>query len=179
MITKPLLATVLLAGMAAASRIPGDKPLAVVPSVDLQRYLGVWYEIASFPQKFQKGCHCTKAEYSMSDKGYVRVVNSCRRGAAGGELKTAVGKAFVVAGSNNAKLKVQFFWPFRGDYWIIDLASDYSYAVVGDPSRKYLWILARTPKMAESLYGEIVARTAAKGFDIGKLVRMDQSCAGE
>jgi apolipoprotein D and lipocalin family protein len=173
-----LLAFAFALGMGAAPRPAQDAPLAVVPSVDLARYMGVWYEIASFPQKFQKGCHCTKAEYAMTDRGYVRVLNSCRKDSASGKVKTAEGKAFIVEGTNNAKLKVQFFWPFKGDYWIIELASDYSHVVVGEPGRKYLWILARTPKISEALYKEIVARTAAKGFDVSKLVLMDQSCAG-
>lgn len=176
--TALLLASLFLACTAFAPAAE-DKPLATVPSVDLQRYMGLWYEIASFPQRFQKGCHCTTAEYSMTDKGYVRVVNTCRKDSAEGKVKAANGKAFVVEGSGNAKLKVQFFWPFRGDYWIIDLAADYSHAVVGDPSRKYLWILARTPKMDETLYREIVSRIAAKGFDVAKLVLQDQSCSGK
>jgi apolipoprotein D and lipocalin family protein len=163
----------------AKTPLPADKPLATVPSVDLQKYMGTWYEIASFPQTFQKGCHCTVAEYSMTDKGYVRVVNTCRKDAADGKLKTANGKAFVVEGSANAKLRVQFFWPFRGDYWIIDLAEDYSFAVVGDPSRKYLWILCRMPRMDAALYQQIADRAAAKGFDIAKLQKTDQTCAGK
>jgi apolipoprotein D and lipocalin family protein len=172
--------SMVLAGWAAAARAEKSSgpTLATVPSVDLQKYMGRWYEIASFPQSFQKGCHCTSAEYTMTDKGYVRVVNTCRKDGADGRLKTATGKAFVVEGSGNAKLRVQFFWPFRGDYWIIDLAPDYSYAVVGDPSRKYLWILCRTTRMEESLYRDIVRRTAGKGFDTAKLVLNDQSCAG-
>jgi apolipoprotein D and lipocalin family protein len=153
-----------------------DQPLAVVPSVDLQKYMGKWFEIAAFPQKFQKGCHCTTAEYEMTDKGYVRVINTCRKDSADGKIKVAKGKAFIVEGSGNAKLRVQFFWPFRGDYWIIDLAPDYSFAVVGEASRKYLWILARVPQLDENLYQEIVACTAEKGFDVTKLVRADQSC---
>jgi apolipoprotein D and lipocalin family protein len=178
--TAILILMALLGGSAAAVHAaPGaDKPLATVPSVDLEKYMGRWFEIASFPQSFQKGCHCTTAEYSMTDKGYVKVVNTCRKDSADGKVKTADGKAFVVPGSGNAKLRVQFFWPFRGDYWIIDLAPDYSYAVVGDPSRKYLWILCRTPQMDETLYKEIVGRTASKGFDVSKLARNDQSCAG-
>ncbi len=162
----------------AAAWAGQDRPLAAVPSVDLQKYAGKWFEIASFPQRFQKGCHCTSAEYELTGKGYVRVINTCRKNGPEGKVKTAKGKAFVVEGSGNAKLRVQFFWPFRGDYWIIDLAADYSFAVVGDPSRKYLWILSRTPVMDEGLYQEIVRRTAEKGFDVAKLVRMDQSCAG-
>jgi apolipoprotein D and lipocalin family protein len=178
--TAIFLISALAAGLAGAvsAGAAADKPLATVPSVDLEKYMGRWYEIASFPQSFQKGCHCTTAEYSMTDKGYVRVVNTCRKDSAEGKVKKANGKAFIVAGSGNAKLRVQFFWPFRGDYWIIDLAPDYSYAVVGEPGRKYLWILGRTPTMDEALYQEIVARTAAKDFDVSKLVRNDQSCAG-
>ena len=178
--TAILLLSALIAGSAAAAHVAAvaDKPLATVPSVDLEKYMGKWYEISSFPQSFQKGCHCTVAEYAMTDKGYVRVVNTCRKDSAEGKVKTANGKAFVVEGSHNSKLRVQFFWPFRGDYWIIDLAPDYTYAVVGDPSRKYLWILCRTPQMDETLYRGIVDRAAAKGFDITKLVRTDQSCVG-
>jgi apolipoprotein D and lipocalin family protein len=162
--------------MARAGASVQSQALETVPAVDLQKYLGKWYEIASFPQRFQKGCHCTTAEYELTDKGYVRVINSCRKESPTGKLTVAKGKAFVVKGSNNAKLKVQFFWPFRGDYWIIDLAQDYSFAVVGAPNRNYLWILSRTTKMDEGLYQEIVNRIAQKGFDVSKLQRMDQSC---
>lgn len=155
---------------------PGIRPVRTVEKVDLDRYMGKWFEIAAFPQKFQKGCHCTTAEYEMTDKGYVRVINICRKGGPDGEISRAKGKAFVVKGSGNAKLRVQFFWPFRGNYWIIDLAEDYAYAVVGDPSRKYLWILSRTKEMDPALYDEIVQRIKAQGFDTTKLVKADQSC---
>jgi apolipoprotein D and lipocalin family protein len=176
---KMLLLAVCLLGFAAAGAAGQEKPpLATVPSVDLQKYMGTWYEIASFPQKFQKGCHCTTAEYVMTDKGYVKVINTCRKDSPDGKIKVANGKAFIVAGSNNAKLRVQFFWPFRGDYWIIDLAPDYSYAVVGEPGRDYLWILSRTPELNESLFEQIVDRCLQKGFDTTRLQRTDQSCAG-
>ena len=158
------------------ARDAGIQPVRTVDKVDLGRYMGKWFEIAAFPQKFQKGCHCTTAEYEMTDKGYVRVINTCRKGSPDGKVSRAKGKAFVVKGSGNAKLKVQFFWPFRGNYWIIDLAEDYTYAVVGDPSRKYLWILSRTPAMDPALYDEIVRRIEVQGFDTTKLVKADQSC---
>lgn len=165
----------LLFGMTslAAKDLP---PLQTVPKVDLMKYMGTWYEISSFPQRFQKGCRCTTAAYSMTDKGSVLVLNRCRKDSASGKLSQARGKAFVVEGSGNAKLKVQFFWPFRGDYWIIDLAEDYSYAVVGAPDRDYLWILARTPRMDEALYERLVTRCADKGFDTSRLRRTDQAC---
>jgi len=150
--------------------------LRTVESVDLERYAGSWYEIAAFPQRFERGCHCSSAVYELTDKGYVRVVNSCRKNGPEGKIKKVRGKAFPVPGSGNAKLRVQFFWPFRGDYWIIDLASDYSHALVGSPNRKYLWILSRTPEMAPSVYDAVVARAEEQGFDTTRLVRMDQSC---
>jgi apolipoprotein D and lipocalin family protein len=150
--------------------------LQTVEKVDLQRYMGKWYEIASFPQRFQKGCHCTTAVYELTDKNYVRVINTCRRDSPTGKVTQAKGKAFIVEGSNNSKLKVQFFWPFKGNYWIIDLAEDYSYAVVGDPSRNYLWILSRTPQMDPALYQDILSRAGEKGFDINRLKVTDQSC---
>ncbi len=145
------------------------QPLRTVPQVDIDRYTGTWYEIASFPQRFQKGCHCTTATYTRSDKGYIIVENRCNRDSVNGKASSITGKAFVEEGSGNAKLKVQFFWPFKGKYWIIDLADDYSYAVVGHPNRKYLWILSRTPHMADNVYEGIVGRLKQSGFDTGKL----------
>lgn len=143
--------------------------LETVPYVDLNRYAGKWYEIASFPQRFQKGCHGTTAVYTPTDQGYIIVENRCNRDSLRGKESYIKGKAFIDPNSGNAKLKVQFFWPFRGKYWIIDLAEDYRYAVVGHPNRKYLWILSRMPDMEPSEYDGILARLAAKGFDLSKL----------
>jgi len=150
--------------------------LKVVPYVDVNKYAGKWYEIASFPQSFQKGCHCTTAEYTMSDNGYIIVENRCKRGSIDGKQSYIKGKAFVQKNTGNAKLKVQFFFPFRGKYWIIDLADDYSYAVVSHPNRKYLWILSRTPKMDEFVYNGILNRLKENGFDLSKLERTLQEC---
>ena len=146
-----------------------SQTLQTVPYVDLKKYAGKWYEIASFPQPFQKGCNCTTAEYTLTDKGYVIVENRCNKDSIHGKQSYIKGKAFVVENSGNAKLKVQFFWPFKGKYWIIDLADDYSYAVVGHPNRKYLWILSRKPKLSESVYNSIINRLKDKGFDLSKL----------
>ena len=151
-----------------------SQTLETVPHVDLKKYIGKWFEIASFPQRFQKGCNCTTAEYSLTDKGYVIVENRCNKDSINGKLSYIKGKAFVVKNSGNAKLKVQFFWPFKGKYWIIDLADDYSYAVVGHPNKNYLWILSRTPTMTDSLYQQITSRLAEKGFDVTKLQRTKQ-----
>jgi len=145
-----------------------------VPYVDVARYTGKWYEIASFPQRFQKGCHCTTAQYTLSTDGYIVVENRCNRDSVNGRQSYIKGKAFVQPNSGNAKLKVQFFFPIRAQYWIIDLADDYSYAVVGHPSRKYLWILCRMPHMSDATYSAIIARLREKGFDIDKLKRTVQ-----
>jgi apolipoprotein D and lipocalin family protein len=146
-----------------------SRELQTVPYVDLERYAGKWYEIASFPNRFQKGCHSTTAEYTLSEKGYVIVENRCNRGSIKGKQSCIRGKAFVEKNSGNAKLKVQFFWPFKGKYWIIELADDYSYAVVSHPNKKYLWILSRTSKMDDKIYQQIISRLKVKGFDLSKL----------
>ena len=150
------------------------QPLQTVSNVDLNKYAGKWFEIAAFPQRFQKGCHCTTAEYTVSDKGYVVVENRCNRDSVNGKQSYIKGKAFVEKNTGNAKLNVQFFWPFKGKYWIIDLADDYSYAVVSHPDRKYLWILSRTPKMNPDTYNQILLRLKEKQFDLTKLKQTSQ-----
>jgi apolipoprotein D and lipocalin family protein len=151
--------------LAAAAARAAEKPLEVVPHVDLPRYLGTWYEIATIPQKFQKGCVGVTAHYSLRPDGAIDVVNVCRKGALDGKVTSALGKAWVVDKTTNAKLKVRFFWPFTGDYWIIELDPDYQWAVVGHPKRRYYWILSRTPQMDPALYDELLRRAAAKGYD--------------
>jgi apolipoprotein D and lipocalin family protein len=146
-----------------------SQKLQTVPYVDLKKYAGKWYEIASFPQRFQKNCNCTTAEYTLTDKDFVVVENRCKKDSVNGKSSYIKGKAFVVANSGNAKLKVQFFWPFKGKYWIIDLADDYSYAVIGHPNKKYLWILSRTPTMNDGIYQQIISKVKEKGFDISKI----------
>jgi apolipoprotein D and lipocalin family protein len=140
-----------------------------VSKVDLNQYAGIWYEIASYPQRFQKDCTGTTAEYTTTDKEYIIVENRCNKDSLNGKSSYIKGKAFVVKNSGNAKLKVQFFWPFKGKYWIIDLADDYSYAVVSHPNKKYLWILSRTPIMNDITYREVTNRLSEKGFDLTKL----------
>jgi apolipoprotein D and lipocalin family protein len=159
-------AILLLSLSCASDPGAGIPPPDVVPQVDLSRYLGTWYEIASFPQRFQRGCEDTKAVYSLRADGTIEVLNSCFRN---GKTDVAKGKAWVADKATNAKLKVSFFWPFRGDYWIIELGKDYDYAVVAGPSRNYLWILARSSTMDKDLYDAIVGRLKERGFDITKL----------
>jgi len=143
--------------------------LQTVDHVDVERYMGTWYEIAKFPQTFENGLVGITATYSLLPNGKVRVLNSGYVGDFNGKLKTAKGKARVVDKKTNAKLRVSFFWPFAGDYWIIELGKDYEYAVIGENSRKYLWILSRTPKMDERVYEGIVERLKGNGFDISMI----------
>jgi apolipoprotein D and lipocalin family protein len=151
-------------------------PLEVVKNVDINRYIGKWYEIARLPNSFEKGCYAATAEYSIIDGETIRVINTCNKDSLLGEIDQVKGKAFVVPNSNNAKLKVQFFWPFRGDYWIIDLDEEnYQYALVGSPNRKYLWVLARTNKMDDNTYEMLLEKAKAKGFNIDKMEKTPQS----
>ena len=155
------MALVTIAGVAPAK----EPELTAVDSVELDRYLGEWYEIASYPAWFQRGCTAVTARYSLRDDGRIKVVNSCRKGSLDGKLKQSTGRAKVVDMETNAKLKVSFFGPFWGNYWIIDLDPDYQWAVVGEPKRKYLWILSRTRSMDEGVYEQILARLPDKGYD--------------
>ena len=145
--------------------------LEVVPHVELEKYLGKWYEIAHLPAKFQEGCNETTATYTLLKDGSISVLNQAIKN---GKMKQAKGKAKVVDKNSNAKLKVTFFWPFYGDYWIIKLGNNYEYSVVGTPNRKYLWILSRTPQMDDNLYSQIIEYGKSKGFDANKLIKTFQ-----
>jgi apolipoprotein D and lipocalin family protein len=145
-----------------------NNSLEVVSHVDLERYLGKWYEIAHLPFRFEDDCTDITATYSLSKDGNVSVLNECLRN---GKLKQAKGKAKVVDKNTGAKLKVTFFWPFSADYWIIDLGKDYDYAVVGTPNRRYLWILSRTPQMDDMLFSQLIESVKSKGFDVNNLIK--------
>jgi apolipoprotein D and lipocalin family protein len=145
-------------------------PLTTVDHVDLNRYAGKWYEIARYPNRFQRKCQSdTTATYTIRADGKVQVVNACRE--KDGKITTASGTAKVVDFTTNAKLKVTFFWPFYGDYWIIGLSPDYQYAIVGEPERRYLWILSRTPTMGETTYQELLRRVESLGYQPGNLIK--------
>jgi apolipoprotein D and lipocalin family protein len=148
-----------------------EVPLETVNKVDLNRYLGRWYEIAKYPNRFERRCdHSATANYAIRPDGKISVVNACTT--VEGRIKRSSGWAKVVDERTSAKLKVTFFWPFFGDYWIIDLGPNYEFAVVGEPRRKYLWVLGRAPDIDERLYSAISGRLPAKGYDSSKLVRM-------
>ena len=148
----------------------GDSPLKTVDHVDINRYLGDWYEVARLDNKFQKNCTATKANYSLRDDGDIRVVNTCRIGSPEGKLKKAEGRAWIDDQKTNSKLKVQFVLTkiklnlLSGKYWILELDDNYQYVLVGAPSRKYLWILSRTKKLDDIIYQELLEKARKMGF---------------
>ncbi len=153
-------------------------PLDVVPSVDLDRYAGVWYEVARLPNRFEEKCvGDVTAEYSLKDDGGLKVVNRCRK--KDGKVTEANGEARRADEDGpNSRLEVRFapsflsFLPFAwGDYQIMELAPDYTYAVVGAPDRKYLWVLARTPRLDEATYLRLLEAARSQGFDVSRMIR--------
>ncbi|MEX1368367.1 MAG: lipocalin family protein [Nannocystaceae bacterium] len=155
----------------SATEQGGLPPLQTVEQVELSRYLGTWYEIASYPQRFQKGCTATTATYSLPEgEDEIEVLNRCRKDSLDGKLDEAKGRARIVDSTTNAKLEVSFFGPFWGDYWIIDLDPDYQWAVVGHPGRDYLWILSRTPQLEPEVYDGILQRLLEQDYDTSRLV---------
>lgn len=168
-------AALLLGGCAAfGSKHPVGNRAVPQPakSVELQRYLGRWYELARYEQGFQKDCDGVTADYSLREDGKIRVVNRCRK--PDGKEKDATGRAKIVEGSGNAKLRVSFFGPFYGDYWVLDRAEDYSWAVVGEPSGRYLWLLSREAAPGEARVEELIGRARSLGYDTALLRRTKQ-----
>lgn len=170
-----VVAAAVIAGLSACATLQsGPVGNAAVPEpakpVELSRYLGRWYEIGRYEAGFQRGCEASTATYSPRDDGLINVVNTCRQGGLDGKLRTVEGTAKVVPGSGNAKLKVSFFGPFYvGRYWVMDHADDYAWAIVGEDSGRYLWLLSRTPQPTPEARGEIMARARALGYDLSLL----------
>lgn len=153
------------------------RPLKTVDHIDINKYLGKWYEIARLPNTFEKGLICTTAEYSMRGDGKIRVLNTGHKEKDTKKIKTAEGKAWVPDPAIPSRLKVQFFWPFRGDYYIFHLDEvNYQYALVGDPSRKYFWLLSRTPSISDELYENLLDVAGRNGFDTTRFYKPPQIC---
>jgi apolipoprotein D and lipocalin family protein len=149
-------------------------PLETVSEVDVERYAGKWYEIARYPNNFQQGCVGTTATYTLLDDGRIEVLNRCRQGALDGPVEEIRGTARVTDPETNAKLAVTFFFPFEGAYWIIQRADDYSWAVVGEPSRSLLWVLSRTPTLSPDVLAAIETRLVEQGYDPERLIMTPQ-----
>lgn len=175
-----LFLVLLLAVLAAAPTSADDRVRrrpAVAEQVDLARYMGLWYEIARIPTRFQKSCICcATAEYVDEGKGKVSILNRCVQ--ADGSVKEAKAEARVIS-ANNARWKATFFKLLgipvaKGDYWILGVDDDYRWAVVGDPERKYGWILSRSPDMAPEVRAEVDALIADRGYDPGMFIDTPQ-----
>ena len=143
--------------------------LKTVAHVDLERYLGKWYEIARYDHSFERGCSEVEAIYTKRDDGMIGVLNRCFI-KENNKTKEAHGRAKVADEETNSKLKVTFFWPFYGNYWIVMLGSQYEYAVIGEPSRKYFWILSRTKELEHSTQEKILSQMASLGYDKSQLI---------
>ena len=144
-----------------------------VPTVDLGRYTGTWHEIARLPTRFQDGsdirCEGVTATYTAREDGRIDVVNRCRNALANNAVKEASAVATPQEGSGNARLRVSFFWPFHGDYWVIGLDPEYRWAVVGTPERDMLWILSRTPQMELPDYTRALETARSQGFPVERV----------
>ena len=142
--------------------------LKTVDYVDIQKYKGTWYEIARFEHFFEKGCKNVTATYEIKDDGKIKVINKCTN-IKNGKLKEAIGEAYAID-DTNSKLKVSFFKPFYGDYWIIDLDKNYNYALVGSPNREYLWILSRTKTINTEIKNRILQKVSISKFYKDKFI---------
>jgi len=158
-----------VAACAGAGPAGNPRPPQPAKRVELSKYLGLWYEAARYDFRFEKGCDGVTAEYSLRPDGLVEVRNTCRKGGPEGIEKISLGKAKVVDKATGAKLKVSFFGPFfLGDYWVLDHADDYSWAIVGEGSGRYLWLLTRD-KPTPGLTQNLTARAKAMGYDVSRL----------
>ena len=173
------LALVVHAQSPASVSAPG--PLTPIASLDVPRYMGTWYEIAKYPNKFQKKCVAeTRAQYQLQANGTVQVTNRCKT--EGGSVDEVIGEARQTGPSTSPKLQVRFapawlawlpmVW---GNYWVIDLDPGYQLVAVSEPEREYLWVLSRTPAVSAEAYGALLARLKVQGFDLDRLERTRQT----
>lgn len=145
-----------------------------VKELDLNRYLGTWYEIARFPHSFEKDLVGVTATYSMRDDGKIKVVNEGYKNTLDGEQSKAIGKAKIPDKAEPGKLKVSFFWFFYGDYYVLELDADYQYVMLGSSSDKYFWILSRTPKLAPDVYEMLLEKARKRGYNLESLYKVPQ-----
>ena len=145
-----------------------------VESVDLNKYLGTWYEIARFPHSFEKGLVGVTANYSFRKDGKIRVLNQGYKGTLDGKLSRAEGKAKIPDPDDTSRLKVSFFLFFYGDYFVLELDESYQWAMIGSSSPNYFWILSRTPQMAPAVYQMLLDNAEKRGYELGQLIEVDQ-----
>lgn len=146
----------------------------VVKELELEKYLGKWYEISRYDHSFERDLVGVTATYSIRDDGKIKVVNSGYEKTLNGEISVAIGKAKIPNINMPSKLKVSFFWIFYGDYFVLELDKEYQWAVVGSSSDKYLWILSRTAQMEEKTYQQLLNKLTKRGYDVNKLLLVEQ-----
>jgi len=152
--------------------------LPTAPNVDVNQYAGYWYEIARLPMNGENGCDCVQAHYTLGSDNLITVNNTCRRDAPTTPVSFIAGSAWQTDVSS--KLEVQFFWPLSSDYWILQVASDYSYAMVGEPSLEFLWILSRTPSLDDSIISSLTSYAVSLGYNLSELHYTEQAlCQGQ
>jgi apolipoprotein D and lipocalin family protein len=168
-ITATLAGTALLLGACVYIPRPGPVGNRAVPqparAVNLDKYMGRWYEQFRYEASFEKDMDNVTATYSLNDDGTVKVVNRGRKPGGAGNFRESIGKAKITDPRTNAKLKVSFFGPFYGNYWVLDHGDDYDWSIVGEPSGRYLWVLTRTPHPAASVLASLEARVKELGYD--------------
>ena len=150
------------------------KPMETVPYVDIEKFMGDWYVIANIPTFLEKGATNAIESYQLNDKGEVETYFSYFKNSPQGTKKEYFPKGFIVNKDTNAEWKMQFLWPFKASFLIIDLDQDYSYTVIGVPSRKYVWIMAREPEIPQNIYQGILSRLQKNGYDLTKLQMVPQ-----
>lgn len=165
------LASITLAGCETTSKLP---PLRLVNKVDIPRFMGKWYVIANIPTFLEEGAHNATETYELDKDGNIAITFRYNKDSLDGPVKEYHPKGFIHDHNSNAEWRVRFLWPFLADYLVIDLADDYSFTVIGVPSRKYLWIMARSKTMDEKTYANVVERIAAQGYDVSKIQKIPQ-----
>ncbi|MDP4222819.1 MAG: lipocalin family protein [Bacteroidota bacterium] len=168
---------IILIIMTLTASLNAQKKISVVPTVDLKRYAGKWYEIARKPFSFETKLKCITATYTLREDGRINVENAGVYISKPGKTSIARGKAFIPDKNTPAKLKVQFFWPFKGDYWILYLDENYRYVLIGEPSLRYLWVLAREKKLEEAVLKMLLEKASSAGYDITDLIMTVQDCS--
>jgi apolipoprotein D and lipocalin family protein len=171
---KKTIFNILTTGLILCSCAAPNAPLEVVPSFEISRFLGTWYEIGGIPTAEQANCTGTTATYSLRSNGDVDVLNRCFEKSLTGPEITARGRAFIPNPAEPTKLKVEFFWPFAGDYQIMALDSDYQYAMIGTPTRKYLWVLSRSKELPEATWNSLIEKAQAQGYSLQAIVKTRQ-----
>jgi len=163
-----------LAGLLLVASCTSHAPLATVDSLDLERYMGDWYVIANIPTFVEKGAVNAIEHYDLRDDGDVDITFTFFKNNVEGKFKEMHARGFVQEGTGNARWKVQFIWPLKSPFYVMDLDENYNYTVIGLPSRDYLWIMAREPLLPDSIYSDIVARTAEAGYDTTRIQKVLQ-----